>query len=192
MRDRRHATTADHPRTRGVYYVSAVTRCAGPGSSPHTRGLRMPIGVAIAIIRIIPAHAGFTRTSASQTNRAWDHPRTRGVYSLLLASLLLSIGSSPHTRGLQNPLAEFKRGLRIIPAHAGFTRRNPPNRVSATDHPRTRGVYSDIEHLWPDYEGSSPHTRGLPLRILVSRIARGIIPAHAGFTEGIPGFSCEP
>ena len=50
---------------------------------------------------IIPAHAGFTRSSST----------SRGPLG----------GSSPHTRGLHDPNRDYMERTRIIPAHAGFT-----------------------------------------------------------------------
>ena len=50
----------DHPRSRGVYTVAAGSAAVGPGSSPLARGLRRLPLWALAVIRIIPARAGFT------------------------------------------------------------------------------------------------------------------------------------
>ena len=70
----------DHPRTRGVYGPTpSASRCTA-GSSPHTRGLRAGQDAIDVAARIIPAHAGFTYSSASSGTTSWDHPRTRGVY----------------------------------------------------------------------------------------------------------------
>ena len=54
------AEDADHPRTRGVYFLSYRGRSAGDGSSPHTRGLQARQVIIDRRVRIIPAHAGFT------------------------------------------------------------------------------------------------------------------------------------
>ena len=56
VRDRRK----DHPRTRGVYPSGSVGAGQAAGSSPHTRGLLVPLLPREAGPRIIPAHAGFT------------------------------------------------------------------------------------------------------------------------------------
>ena len=53
----------DYPRTRGVYTVPAVADRKEYGSSPHTRGLLLMTALKVALDRIIPAHAGFTRLS---------------------------------------------------------------------------------------------------------------------------------
>ena len=76
-------------------------------------------------------------------------------------------GSSPLARGLRGPLPGFGRGLRIIPARAGFTER-PSGRLSrGPDHPRSRGVYVPA--------GRRGHGR--------EDRERRIIPARAGFTS---------
>mgnify|MGYP001639908135 CR=1 FL=1 len=72
---------------------------------------------------------------------------------------------------------------RIIPARAGST----PGIMSAgsvgKDHPRSRGVYDDVQHEFPGHEGSSPLARGLPNCVLIPRVTRRIIPARAGSTR---------
>ena len=50
------------------------------------------------------------------------------------------------------------------------------------DHPRTRGVYRRYTVRQGSAQGSSPHTRGLPVRLGRGRPGGRIIPAHAGFT----------
>ena len=152
------------------------------GSSPHTRGLRDTIEEIYTGLRIIPAHAGFTHTRVGLSVGIQDHPRTRGVYPHVGVLGDPEPGSSPHTRGLL--LTDFNgaMGTRIIPAHAGFTRKRLKGPHAPRDHPRTRGVYP----TWPLVEGcrsgSSPHTRGLHDKTLTDFDKRRIIPAHAGFT----------
>ena len=50
------------------------------------------------------------------------------------------------------------------------------------DHPRTRGVYRDEDHLIIASLGSSPHARGLLDGLGLFSVIDGIIPARAGFT----------
>ena len=91
----------DHPRSRGVYVfwfcvlfvrlgssplarglpVTAPSGYQIGGSSPLARGLRDIIADGRNIERIIPARAGFTCCTESCWKRAWDHPRSRGVYT---------------------------------------------------------------------------------------------------------------
>ena len=111
----------DHPRTRGVYGTLVVVTGEQTGSSPHTRGLRRHRPRPVEVLRIIPAHAGFTPTCRRGESRRWDHPRTRGVYALDPEVQAEIRGSSPHTRGLPTRRAQDVWHRRIIPAHAGFT-----------------------------------------------------------------------
>ena len=50
----------DHPRSRGVYATSRISRAIRVGSSPLARGLRIDKKPAGATPGIIPARAGFT------------------------------------------------------------------------------------------------------------------------------------
>ena len=92
----------DHPRSRGVYGPSPPPREPDSGSSPLARGLHTSQSVESASDGIIPARAGFTRTTRSTGGPRPDHPRSRGVYHAILLSSLSSGGSSPLARGLPN------------------------------------------------------------------------------------------
>ena len=166
------------------------------GSSPLARGLRQPGGLQDRDDRIIPARAGFTRRSKAPPREEWDHPRSRGVYTMTKSGSTADMGSSPLARGL--PLGYLRQELtgRIIPARAGFTRSHGPGRGHCRDHPRSRGVYFHSGEVSVFRAGSSPLARGLHLfwdeisllsRIIPARAPRGlscprIIPARAGFT----------
>ena len=174
---------ADHPRTRGVYPIATDATSGSYGSSPHTRGLLSCRRPGAEVEGIIPAHAGFTTRSPPCRSRPPDHPRTRGVYAILIDVFARSRGSSPHTRGLPENTCPRDTGVRIIPAHAGFTHAGPPAWPCGADHPRTRGVYYSRWAWVVVLAGSSPHTRGLPSGMTGSSLRSRIIPAHAGFTR---------
>ena len=70
-------------------------------------------------------------------------------------------GSSPLARGLPVLVVAQVDNDGIIPARAGFTRPTWRPAAGPSDHPRSRGVYADIQHEFPDEEGSSPLARGL-------------------------------
>ena len=108
-------------------------------------------------------------------------PLTRGK-PLSAFLTFFALGSSPLTRGkpcLRDPIPGPRR---LIPAHAGKTRRQRSLRTRRPAHPRSRG-----ENLAPGWHprrsaGSSPLTRG-KRRVPRRRILReGLIPAHAGKT----------
>ena len=112
----------------------------------------------------------------------WDHPRSRGVYAVSSPSKVLMSGSSPLARGLPARVQEMFDRLGIIPARAGFTVPALLRRVSAGDHPRSRGVYVVTAAMVATWTGSSPLARGLPRNTVPVRSSTRIIPARAGFT----------
>ena len=91
----------DHPRSRGVYVSSTVRPRPPLGSSPLARGLHQSPEDRCWRRGIIPARAGFTRTSLVVVVDLADHPRSRGVYRVY----------APDDLGV----------TWIIPARAGFT-----------------------------------------------------------------------
>ena len=173
----------DHPRSRGVYQSHSAQPVISVGSSPLARGLPSKSVMRSFRDRIIPARAGFTRPDGPSRTAKKDHPRSRGVYSILSRPGLRISGSSPLARGLHcfdgDPLSLD----RIIPARAGFTAYNIAGNNIATDHPRSRGVYLCCGQPGNRIAGSSPLARGLPWWSsgLLSRVR--IIPARAGFTR---------
>ena len=92
-----------------------------PGSSPLARGLRdLPLTTG-AVLRIIPARAGFTVTGHHRYVCVRDHPRSRGVYYRRSLTAWGITGSSPLARGLPVICLTASCFAGIIPARAGFT-----------------------------------------------------------------------
>ena len=173
----------DHPRSRGVYSMGCMIRFLPAGSSPLARGLRPSVGMGHVRSRIIPARAGFTMSTRSDTRPKKDHPRSRGVYPRRGVQIHIDRGSSPLARGL---LAGLVGGLGvpgIIPARAGFTAPGRAPWAAPADHPRSRGVYCPSGSTRSSLSGSSPLARGLPPEILWRPVENRIIPARAGFTN---------
>ena len=133
-------------------------------------------------VRIIPARAGFTSLICSHASSRGDHPRSRGVYVVVMTNLPASIGSSPLARGLRSVTSVDYGARRIIPARAGFTMVVGSRGTGKTDHPRSRGVYMRLNSLSATRSGSSPLARGLLCLMLSRDAVGGIIPARAGFT----------
>ena len=179
---RRPCRGRDHPRSRGVYGPSACPAGRASGSSPLARGLPAPVWPAASRAWIIPARAGFTRSSRSPPTRASDHPRSRGVYAPSWGSSTIFPGSSPLARGLRPGAVWACPRPRIIPARAGFTRSRPSRAARAWDHPRSRGVYPRGPGARRCPQGSSPLARGLRRGRGARGAGVGIIPARAGFT----------
>ena len=119
---RHRGRRTDHPRSRGVYGLRSKRSRPGSGSSPLARGLRVTEGAVADRGGIIPARAGFTTPGPGVRGRSGDHPRSRGVYSLIVSSHGETRGSSPLARGLPSVDVRVVFGEGIIPARAGFTR----------------------------------------------------------------------
>ena len=95
------------------------------------------------------------------------HPRSRGENGLREALLNHLQGSSPLTRGKRGGAPATRVGDRLIPAHAGKTRRRTRILARCGAHPRSRGENADF---------AVPDLRG-----------RWLIPAHAGKTPACQG-----
>ena len=111
------------------------------GSSPLTRGIQIRRCHPLQGLRFIPAHAGNTPCLLSDVQVLEVHPRSRGEYRLLMPLILTSVGSSPLTRGIQNPghIRAYSDGF--IPAHAGNTLYRLSFQSLSQVHPRARGEY---------------------------------------------------
>ena len=67
-----------HPRTRGENTPPGYRTPPGVGSSPHTRGKQTARLILTAVIGLIPAHAGKTRTHRRTHSRLTAHPHSCG------------------------------------------------------------------------------------------------------------------
>ena len=152
------------------------------GSSPLSRGIPGSGRSRSVTVRIIPALAGNTGQRSHFGVHGPDHPRSRGEYSLMITSIVGTLGSSPLSRGI----LLFRRGDsprgRIIPALAGNTTAGEDGHKQAADHPRSRGEYARELRNGPPGAGSSPLSRGIPSMISPISKSLGIIPALAGNT----------
>ena len=111
----------DHPRSRGVYNPHWEHGIVAEGSSPLARGLHQVAGGGVEVGGIIPARAGFTAPAIPRPLILWDHPRSRGVYTMFHVKHTSPSGSSPLARGLRIMRSLMRPPTRIIPARAGFT-----------------------------------------------------------------------
>ena len=152
------------------------------GSSPLTRGKRRAPAHRQLERRLIPAHAGKTRVVTQSWISTKAHPRSRGENSSRVMTSPMVRGSSPLTRGKHFSDAHLTAISRLIPAHAGKTRKSLPASQLQAAHPRSRG--ENLSATGPDglNQGSSPLTRGKPPRALAYPLRDGLIPAHAGKT----------
>ena len=128
-----------HPRSRGENGPFQDVRLEVRGSSPLTRGKPSSFSSRGSRRRLIPAHAGKTKSVDDPHSRMWAHPRSRGE-NLATASLEASCaGSSPLTRGKPGCTMRRARCIGLIPAHAGKTSRSGTTSSTRWAHPRSRG-----------------------------------------------------
>ena len=88
-----------HPRSRGENSARPPPSASGHGSSPLTRGKRVPPQRDGEAERLIPAHAGKTYCQDCQARFLPAHPRSRGENYMGYALGVRLPGSSPLTRG---------------------------------------------------------------------------------------------
>ena len=158
-------------------------RIVGRGSSPLTRGKLQTPKHPAGGSRLIPAHAGKTRSTPAPGKGSRAHPRSRGENEALAASDATDKGSSPLTRGKPMGYVRSLGSGRLIPAHAGKTlpmgSACPPSQA----HPRSRGENSSAGAVSSSTQGSSPLTRGKQAWRGCRRRSPRLIPAHAGKTS---------
>ena len=154
------------------------------GSSPLTRGKRLPAFARFVRPGLIPAHAGKTRRGFGWIGCDGAHPRSRGENFSRLVMQNSPSGSSPLTRGKQGRCSSRCSQCGLIPAHAGKTRPAGTRASPSGAHPRSRGENParDVEAV--ARRGSSPLTRGKLADQALTLDGLGLIPAHAGKTRG--------
>ena len=153
-------TCPDHPRACGELLsrvMSSMSRC---GSSPRMRGTRLAGACEGFVNRIIPAHAGNSRSDPTACTSTPDHPRACGELPDTGEPEPSPSGSSPRMRGTQLPPLRFRVGVRIIPAHAGNSRGADAWGQYISDHPRACGELIRLNNLRRPLAGSSPRMRG--------------------------------
>ena len=94
------------------------------------------------------------------------------------------VGSSPLTRGKLVKSGHEGGRDGLIPAHAGKT---APEGLACSPpraHPRSRGENLEVCECPTRLAGSSPLTRGKPCARIAIASMSGLIPAHAGKTNG--------
>ena len=172
-----------HPRSRGENATQPCVSRLSAGSSPLTRGKPVPPPCTPSVDGLIPAHAGKTHSVTKGPRSSAAHPRSRGENDPPANPGLPFVGSSPLTRGKRVGLGAALPVMRLIPAHAGKTRRTWGGASGHAAHPRSRGENaSDLGRRFRSC-GSSPLTRGKPHHLGCNVCNPGLIPAHAGKTR---------
>ena len=171
-----------HPRSRGENRFDRMRLNPRQGSSPLTRGKQPLQDRRAQRHRLIPAHAGKTWVTASESLSGKAHPRSRGENEDCVGVLQCEVGSSPLTRGKHHRRRHGPRRHGLIPAHAGKTRRRSCSRRTCRAHPRSRGENPLSPAFLAPLSGSSPLTRGKHLGDALECLEVRLIPAHAGKT----------
>ena len=136
----RRCDIPDHPRACGANNPDCDRVVQDAGSSPRMRGKLGFGSTRQCRPRIIPAHAGQTDDAVFSMLRHPDHPRACGANSASDWVEAWRTGSSPRMRGKRALCDRHGRKLRIIPAHAGQTRRCGRFSMPQVDHPRACGA----------------------------------------------------
>ena len=116
--------SSDHPRACGANSIASTPKLRSSGSSARVRGKLCPCTLCWARRRIIPAHAGQTRNDRQDVAQGPDHPRACGANFIFTFYTMSAYGSSPRMRGKLIGVRLQRFHERIIPAHAGQTRRS--------------------------------------------------------------------
>ena len=171
-----------HPHSRGENKGCRGSGGLGAGSSPLTRGQRVPGSEVGRRPGLIPTHAGKTRTRSARGRRSRAHPHSRGENGKLDDTKHTLVGSSPLTRGKPSGSAPRLPVIGLIPTHAGKTTSSSSACSPIRAHPHSRGENIDDAGMDRDWPGSSPLTRGKQLRVEGCGLFVGLIPTHAGKT----------
>ena len=145
------------------------------------RGKRRIVDTRHNRLRIIPAHAGQTKSKRVRAFSMPDHPRACGANSCDAASGRIVTGSSPRMRGKHGHLVRRNDRDRIIPAHAGQTDLSSRIGGRDQDHPRACGANYRISVAVLYRHGSSPRMRGKQSDFMRKLLSAG--PSIIGFAQ---------
>ena len=116
---------SDHPRACGEHTTTINGQNLHGGSSPRLRGTLANGSPSAGQSRIIPAPAGNTLEVPKTHCFTSDHPRACGEHNVGHFDETRPAGSSPRLRGTHTHTSRHSGRVRIIPAPAGNTLRNP-------------------------------------------------------------------
>ena len=132
----------DHPRVCGEHQGLSSDPHHQRGSSPRMRGALCTLSSGYLSVRIIPAHAGSTRSVSSGFWCNPDHPRVCGEHFSRWLRLCHHLGSSPRMRGAPCLMRKSLTQSGIIPAYAGSTVQVSGRQHIYGDHPRVCGEHT--------------------------------------------------
>ena len=171
-----------HPHSRGENLMWVWESPRTGGSSPLTRGKPVGRPIRLALMRLIPTHAGKTANRRHTSSARTAHPHSRGENPSTDAARSSQRGSSPLTRGKLDYATSGQSWGRLIPTHAGKTAARPATTPTPTAHPHSRGENVVTSPMVRESKGSSPLTRGKHVCRPIPSARAGLIPTHAGKT----------
>ena len=118
-------SSTDHPRACGELGDFLCAVLTNDGSSPRMRGTLRFRNDCVCKHRIIPAHAGNSCQRCCSPCCQSDHPRACGELLDSETTASANAGSSPRMRGTHRHPSRIGDLHRIIPAHAGNSKRHP-------------------------------------------------------------------
>ena len=136
------------------------------GSSPRVRGKPVLLLDAGLYARLIPACAGKTGRSSSNTGNRRAHPRVCGENQHVSTDMSRAAGSSPRVRGKRRAGVPDGARVGLIPACAGKTRWASMRAAAMRAHPRVCGENFTVAFFRALLMGSSPRVRGNPVDCL--------------------------
>ena len=157
------------------------------GSSPRMRGKPRAPAPASLNYGLIPAHAGKTSHQQTKPSQGRAHPRACGENFLEPPASRSMTDSSPRMRGKPRLFVFVMLVTGLIPAHAGKTLSLATQLILERAHPRACGENYTLHRQAQTLEGSSPRMRGKQTGKLDAVLHVGLIPAHAGKTQNVPG-----
>ena len=158
----RRPTEPVHPHLRGAYCGRPRRFPARPGSSPHTWGIPVDLGLCNGKLRFIPTYVGHTKVVVARKNESSVHPHIRGAYPSSVTRTREKDGSSPHTWGIPLHPRMGTNRARFIPTYVGHTVIFPRGLVPC--------------------HGSSPHTWGIQVPATRRLNTARFIPTYVGHT----------
>ena len=152
-----------HPHIRGAYLSDQVDGVNINGSSPHTWGILIFVGVDVCCGAVHPhirgAYCGPETFPVAPTGssphtwgiqipyRTWQnwelvHPHIRGAYYNCINGETGRYGSSPHTWGIRSGRWGMQNEKRFIPTYVGHTKTCHHRVANYAVHPHIRGAYA--------------------------------------------------
>ena len=164
----------------------------GPGAkcSPPTRGSVVSPSERHLHTVVLPAHAGVSRPRDDNRRAARRAPRPRGGQSVTLSFDQHFGLCSPPTRGSVGRVRTDAKMVRVLPAHAGVSRRIDAGTRTGPGAPRPRGGQSGWAAARAGIATCSPPTRGSVVRGAGAVRPAAVLPAHAGVSRTSTRSSC--